>query len=60
MFKIFVIDRANQFNSFEFDTQDSADKAYDEWEAGGHDVFIDCTKAVDFMDKYNRINRPIK
>jgi hypothetical protein len=60
MFKIFVIDRANQCNSFEFDTQDDADAAYDQWEAGGHDVFINYMAAVTFMDKYSRINKSIK
>ena len=60
MFKIFVIDLANQYNSFEFNTQDEADTAYDQWEARGHDVFVDYMKAVTFMDKYNRINKPIK
>lgn len=60
MFKIFVIDRANQFNSFEFSTKDEADTAYDAWEAGGHDVFVDDIKAVTFMDKYSRINKAVK
>ncbi len=60
MFKIFVIDLANQYNSFKFHTQDEADTAYDQWEAGGHDVFVDYMKAVTFMDKYSRINKPIK
>lgn len=60
MFKIFVIDRANQYNSFEFDTQDAADAAYDQWETGGHDVFVDYMKAVTFMDKYSRINKQVK
>lgn len=60
MFKIFVIDRANQYSSFEFNTQDEADAAYDAWEAGGHDVFVDYMKAVTFMDKYSRINKQVK
>jgi hypothetical protein len=60
MFKIFVIDRANQYNSFEFNTQDEADAAYDEWEAGGHDVFLNYMKAVTFMDAYSRINKQVK
>jgi hypothetical protein len=60
MFKIFVIDRANQYNSFEFGTQDAADAAYDEWEAGGHDVFVNYIAAVTFMDKYTRINKSVK
>lgn len=60
MFKIFVIDRANQYNSFEFNSQDDADAAYDAWEAEGHDVFLDYMKAVTFMDKYSRINKQVK
>lgn len=60
MFKIFVIDRANQYNSFEFSTQDEADAAYDEWEAGGHNVFLNYMKAVTFMDAYSRINKQVK
>lgn len=57
MFKIFVVDRANQFHGFSFATQEEADFAYDEWEAGGHDVFLDRTKAVISMDAYNRMNK---
>jgi len=57
VFKIFVIDRANQFNTFEFATQKEADEAYDWWEAGGHDVFTDSLKAVLYRDAYNRLNK---
>lgn len=54
MYTIYIIDRANQFHTEHYPTQEQADDASDAWEAGGHDVYTDRMRATLAMDRYAR------
>ena len=54
MYTIYIIDRANQFHVEHHSTQEQADDSSDRWEAGGHDVYTDRTRALLAMDRYAR------
>ena len=57
-YTIYIIDRTNQFHERSFDTQEEADDNSDAWEAGGHNVFHDRTRALLAWDRYSHlINR---
>lgn len=57
MTTIYVIDRANQFHTFEFITRDEALDAADRWEASGHEVFYDYLQAALKHDKFVKFLR---
>lgn len=54
---IFVIDRANQFHRFSFDSEAAALDAADRWIEGGHDVFYDYLQAALAHDRYKQFLR---
>ena len=54
---IYIIDRANQFHEESYATLAEADDASDRWEAGGHDVFHDRTRALRAWDRYTQFLR---
>ena len=54
---IYIIDRANQFHEESYETLLDADNASDRWEAGGHDVYHDRTRALRAWDHYTRFLR---
>ena len=54
---IYVIDRANQFHTLSFDTEDAAHEAADRWLEGGHDVYQDYLQAVLAYDRYAQFLR---
>lgn len=53
-YRVWVFDRANQFTEYKYSSQMAADDASDLFEADGHDVFTDGTRAALTRDRYAR------
>lgn len=54
IYSIYVLDRANQLTEYKYSSQLDADNASDDFEAQGHDVFSNMTRAIEARDRYAR------